>query len=55
MKSVASILLLVLAFTAFLPCSPVLVLTDRDCQSTIGALDVCHSSVPAIASGGEMP
>ena len=55
MKAAASLLLIVLACMALTPASPALFLADRDCGQALGNLDVCHSGVPAIASGGDMP
>ena len=55
MKTSVSLLLIVLACMALMPASPVLFLVDRDCEQAFGNLDVCHSGVPAIATGGEMP
>jgi hypothetical protein len=55
MKAAASLLLIILACTALMPASPVLFLADRGCEQAVGNLDVCHSGVPAIATGGEMP
>ena len=54
MKAQTIILLITILVSAFLPASlPYLALTNVD--QSIGALDVCHSSTPAISSGGEMP
>ncbi len=55
MKATASLLLILLACMALMPASPVLFVVDRDSGQTVGTLDVCHSGVPAIATGGEMP
>lgn len=55
MKAAASLLVIVLACLALMPSFPGLCLVDRDREPAVGTLDVCHSGVPAIASGGEMP
>ncbi len=54
MKWRAVIVLLAIAVGAILP--PALpLLSDHGAQVSIGTLDVCHSSVPALASNGETP
>jgi len=54
MRLAAAIILLSLAPGIIVP--PVLDLTfGQDGMPGIGTIDVCHSSVPALASGGELP
>ncbi len=54
MKSAAIIILLSLALGVMVP--PALALTlAQDGIPCIGALDVCHSAAPALASGEKMP
>jgi hypothetical protein len=48
------IVLAALAFTIMVPPSFPLVI-DRDGQTVLGTLDVCHTVTPALASNGEMP
>jgi len=55
MKTASSLLLIVLVCTALMPCAPVLFLAGQDSGLSLGNLDVCHSGVPAVAAGGEMP
>ncbi len=55
MRTASTLLLITVLCTALMPASPLLFLAGGDSESAIGAIDVCHSSVPAIATGGEMP
>ena len=54
MKRLAAIILLAIAVGIVIPPSLSLTIVHGG-QKTIGALDVCHSSVPALSSNGEMP
>lgn len=55
MKRVTVILLVVLAFTALAPLSPLSLIIDRQEQPLLDNLDVCNSAAPALSSNGEMP
>lgn len=55
MRIASIILLIVLSCTALLPCMPSLFSARDDSQPAFGTLDVCHSSAPAVAAGGNMP
>ncbi len=54
MRWQAIIVLAVIAFSIVIPPSLPL-MSHQDAQASIGTLDVCHSAVPALSSGGEMP
>jgi len=54
MKWQALIVLLAIALTIAIP--PSLSLTcSHDAHTMIGTLDICHSTTPALSSGGSMP
>ncbi len=55
MKAASTLLIIAFLCTALMPSSAALFLAGKDGQSAIGTIDVCHSSIPAIATGGEMP
>lgn len=55
MKSTASIVLAVLLFTALSPVALFAFPVVHEGASVLGLLDVCHSSIPALSSSGEMP
>lgn len=55
MKQVTYILLVVIAFTVFVPMTLFTLTILNDGGSFLGNLDVCHSAAPALSSNGEMP
>ncbi len=54
MKWQAIIVLMAIALGIMLPPAVPLV-SDTGARASIGMLDVCHASVPALSCGGEMP
>lgn len=54
MKVQAVIVLLAIMLGIFIPPSLPLIVS-HDGHSTIGILDVCHQSTPALSSNGDMP
>ncbi len=54
MRWQAVIILIALAFTIIVPPSFTLIVNHAG-QPVLGALDVCHSAVPALSSNGHMP
>lgn len=54
MKWKTYIVLLAIALSTLAP-PPLPLLSGQDAMAEIGMLDVCHSSVPALASNGDMP
>jgi len=55
MKLTAGILLTVLLVTAFSPVALLSFPVIHAGTPVLGLLDVCHSSIPALSSSGEMP
>ena len=55
MRSIAVLLLAVLAFTVLAPAMSFAFPVVQDGSPFLGNLDVCHSAAPALASNGEMP
>ncbi len=55
MRTASTLLLITVLCMALMPASPLVFLTGGDSEAAVGTIDVCHSSVPAIATGGEMP
>jgi len=55
MKQLTYILLVVIAFTVFVPMTLFTLMIVNDGGSFLGNLDVCHSAAPALSSSGEMP
>ncbi len=56
MKWQALIVILAIALGVVIPpSSPYLYLADNGATASIGTLDVCHSSIPALSANGHMP
>jgi hypothetical protein len=55
MKQVTCVLLVVIAFTVFVPMTLFTLTIVNNGGSFLGNLDVCHSASPALSLNGEMP